>query len=198
MDEKKFKTKQPTIGSLLWISEMRKGNSKLVADLYKQYKGDFVRWIRGKTDCSEELAVDVFQDSIVALYENIKKGKILAFDHSVKTYLFGIGKKVYLLHLRRLKQERFQTISLEDNRLNISQLNIKIPINDLDEKKSLLTLLLKMKEPCKSILYLFYYKEFKIKEIAENLKYKNENVVRAQKARCMTALRKAYSKKNIN
>ncbi len=197
MDEKQFKTKQPVIGSLLWISEMKKGNSKLVASLYKQYKGDFVRWIRNKTSCSEELAVDVFQDSILALYENIKKGKIVAFDYTVKTYLFGIGKKVYLLHLRRLKQERFQTVSLEDNGVDTNQLNIQIPVNNLSEKKSLLTLLLKMKDPCKSILYMFYYKEFKIKEIAEELKYKNENVVRVQKARCMTALRKAYSKKSI-
>ena len=188
----------PSIGSTAWVAEMRKGNSKLVGELYKVYKKEFVQWIRNQTNCNEDFAVDVFQDSVVALYENIKKGKIVVFDRSVKHYLFGIGKKVYYMHFRKHKKEQLETVSLESNGIDLDRLNVNIPVGELDGKNAMLTLLLKMKEPCKSILYLFYYKELKIKEISENLKYKSENVVRVQKARCMTALRKAYDTKKDN
>lgn len=184
------------IGSAKWLAEMKKGNSKLVAELYRRYKQEFVIWIQHKTSCNQELAIDVFQDSVIALYENIKKGKITSFEQSVKHYLFGIGKKVYYMHLRKNKQEYLQTVSLEDNEKYLYQLDVKTPPGDKEEKTAMLSLLLKMKDPCKSILYLYYYKEYKIKEVAEQLKYKSENVVRVQKARCMTALRKAYAKQN--
>lgn len=184
------------IGSSLWIAEMKKGNSKLVADLYRRYKEDFVMWIQQQTSCSQEMAVDVFQDSVIALYENIKKGKITVFDKSVKGYLFGIGKKVYYMHVRKNKKEIIKTVPLEGNGISLDRLNIETAPNEIDNKNSMLTLLTKMKNPCKSILYLYYYKEMRIKEVAEKLKYKNENVVRVQKARCMTALRKAYNKQN--
>ena len=182
------------IGSPKWIAEMQKGNSKLVAELYKRYKVDFVKWIQNQTNCSEDFAVDVFQDSVIALYENIKKGKITSFDYGVGKYLFGIGKKVYYLHLRTTKQKQMKTVSIEENESVTADLSVQIAPKSIDDKNPMLKLLLKMKEPCKSILYLYYYKEYKTAEIASELKYKNENVVRVQKARCMSALRKAYHK----
>ncbi len=193
MTEEKF-----SIGSPHWLAEMQKGNSKLVADLYKRYKKDFVRWIQNQTSCSNDFAVDVFQDSVLALYENIKKGKITAFEHGVGKYLFGIGKKVYFMHVRKKKQQKMQMISIEGKEHYLENLSIQIPLNKLDGANPMLKLLLKMKEPCKSILYLYYYREYKAAEIADELKYKSENVVRVQKARCMSALRKMYHKTTSN
>ncbi|MEZ4885113.1 MAG: sigma-70 family RNA polymerase sigma factor [Chitinophagales bacterium] len=182
------------VGSVAWIAEIKKGNSQLIQDLYKTYKKEFVVWIQGQTNCSEDFSVDVFQDSVVALYENIKKGKIVAFNKSVKHYLFGIGRKVYYMHLRKYKMELAKTVSFEENGLDLDTLKVEVVPNEFDEKNTMLSLLLKMKEPCKSILYLYYYKEMRINEVAERLKYKNENVVRVQKGRCMNALRKVYNK----
>lgn len=196
MGKNKIDVNNIPLGSAMWISEMKKGNSKLIADLYRRYKSDFVMWLQYQTSCDKDFAVDVFQDSIVALYENIKKEKITVIEQSVKDYLFGIGKKMYYLHLRNNQIQHLKTVSLEDNKLNLSDMEIKSVPNQKDEKNNMLTLLLKMKDPCKSILYLYYYKEMKIKEVATRLKYKSENVVRVQKARCMSALRKAYYKYN--
>ena len=44
-------------------------------------------------------------------------------------------------------------------------------------------------EPCKSILELFYFRGFSMEAIAERLQYKNENVVKTQKLRCLTSLK---------
>lgn len=187
-----------SIGSPHWLVEIRKGNSKLVADLYRRYKKDFVRWIQSQTSCSNDFAVDVFQDSVLALYENIKKGKITTFEHGVGKYLFGIGKKVYYMHVRKKEQKKVQMISIEEKEHYLENLSIQIPLSNLEDVNPMLKLLLKMKEPCKSILYLYYYREYRTAEIADELKYKNENVVRVQKARCMSALRKIYHKKTSN
>ncbi len=195
MNKNRPKVSHISIGSAIWMAEMKKGNSKLVADLYRQYKEEFIIWIRHQTSCSKDVAVDVFQDSVIALYENIKKGKLTVFEQSVKQYLFGIGKKVYYMHLRKRQQKHLYTVPLDDNNIDINHLEVKTAPNEGDEKNVMLSLLLKMKDPCKSILFLYYYKSLRIKEISEKLKYKSENVVRVQKTRCMRALKKAYDRR---
>lgn len=48
----------------------------------------------------------------------------------------------------------------------------------------------KFAEPCKSIVRLFYFNAYSMNEIADELKYKNEDVVKSQKTRCMKELKR--------
>jgi RNA polymerase sigma-70 factor (ECF subfamily) len=42
---------------------------------------------------------------------------------------------------------------------------------------------------CKEIITMFYYQKCSIMDIVERLDYKNENVVKAHKSRCMKRLK---------
>lgn len=52
-----------------------------------------------------------------------------------------------------------------------------------------------MKDPCYTILYLFYYRKLKLSLITKRLNYRNPTVTSIQKGRCIKSLRKAVVKK---
>lgn len=172
-----------------WLEAVKKGDSKALELLYRAYRTEFVGWLCAKTNANQEMALDMFQESVLILYKNAKSGRLDTISSSIKTYLFAVGKRNYLY---RNRQHKVKAADLELEDLPIEQL-IVFPKegNPMTDRQQLVaTLLPKMRPTCRNILYLFYYQNQRLKEIAENLNYKNTNVVKVMKVRCMEALRK--------
>ncbi len=96
--------------------------------------------------------------------------------------------------LNKLKyNQRFKDHPDEFDRLiNETHFENDIIVN---EKNQFVTAHLeKLGEPCHSILKLFYYDSFSMESIAVKLDYKNTDVVKSQKLRCIKELRKALVK----
>ncbi len=171
-----------------WLELVKQGNSSALEKLYRTYRKDFVKWLCYKTSCNRELALDIFQESVLALYKNAKSGRLTEFQNTIKVYLFSIGKKIYLDQNRRKK---IKTNSLETNEALLEDLLV-VPQheNDLNERQQLVSKLLKKMRPaCKKMLHLFYYRGFDMKEIAAEFNYKSANVTKVMKGRCMETLR---------
>ena len=159
--------------------------------LYSQYKHQFLTWAMRKYKLDSDDGSDIFQDAVIAFYENIKSGKIEQLNYTVKTYLFAIAKNLLLNKLKY--NQRFTDQSDEfDHVINENDLEREIIV---DEKRQLVMGQLKrMGEPCHSILKLFYYDAFSMEAIANRLNYKNQDVVKSQKLRCIKELRKILRK----
>lgn len=177
-----------------WLKRLQSGEEQMLKVLYKHFRNDFVRWVQSKTSCSETEALDIFQDSIVALYHNVQKGTLVNFEKSIRAYLFTIGKYIY--YRKSNKKKQIQITSFEDASREVNNLVATPDVSSLknEQQKLILVLLKKMKEPCKSILELFYYQNYSLKEIAAQLNYGSANVVKVQKVRCMNRLRAAAEK----
>lgn len=173
-----------------WLKGFKSGNKQEVNVLYDSYRPVFVKWLIGRYECMEEEAIDVFQDSIIVLYKNAQLGKLEGLKSSLQTYLFAIGKNIYLNRLRAKKKLVSDEIllSMKTNEGSIDQ---KLQLND--RKKLIAQLLTKMKDPCKSILYLFYYRRYSIEAIQKTMKYNTPDVVKTQKNRCIKGLEKRIS-----
>nr|MBP9791004.1 hypothetical protein [Bacteroidia bacterium] len=100
------------------IEEILNGRQEPLQEIYCNHRNEFLNWAIFHYSCSEEEAKDVFQDSIVAFYENIVGGKLRHLTCDVKTYIFGVGK----FKLLTLLKKNGRTITL----------NEEILINDLD------------------------------------------------------------------
>ncbi|MGB0931642.1 MAG: RNA polymerase sigma factor [Chitinophagales bacterium] len=171
----------------IWLKEFKAGKKQAVNVLYDEYRPVFVKWMAQQYRCREEEAVDVFQDSIIALYKNAQRGKLDALKSSLQTYLFAIGKNVHLNRLRRQK-ELVSEDALSSMETQDEGVERKLQMND--RKKLIAQLLNKMKDPCKSILYLFYYHRYSIEAIQKTMKYNTMDVVKTQKRRCIKGLEK--------
>jgi RNA polymerase sigma factor (sigma-70 family) len=168
------------------IEEIKNGNKKELAGIYKAYRNEFVSWATGHFQCTREEARDIYQASIITFYDNIMRERLQQLNGSVKTYLFAIGK-YKILELRRA-DKKFG--------LNVDVQNIDVadePDEEIQWKERNIELvrqcLEKLGEPCRTMLELYYYHETGLEALAEMMHYKNSDTVKNLKSRCLMRLR---------
>lgn len=171
------------------IEQIQSGDQKGIERIYTQFKTEFLVY-SSRFSVSDEDALDIYQDSIIALYENILSGKLTSLTSSLKTYLFAIGKyKIY------------------------NSLKVKVVIEDIDDYEFLLEeesddeFLLREENvkklqqayqtlggKCQKVVKLFYYENLTIEEIKDRLGYASKDVVKSQKSRCIKQIRELLLK----
>ena len=156
--------------------------------LYNQYRAEFLNFGR-RYNLDQDTLSDVYQEAFLALRKRAVQGKLDAIDSSMKTYLFGIGKFKIYDEIKIKKRE----VPYENQLHLVGDEVPEIEIANepqLTEKQVLMRKYLKqLGEKCRQVLTMFYYRGLNIKEIAEEAGYGNENVVKAQKSRCLKTLR---------
>jgi RNA polymerase sigma factor (sigma-70 family) len=175
------------------IQEIRNGNEQLLTGVYRTYRDEFIRWANRHYQCQEEIAKDIYQVSIVIFYENIMSGKLTELKSSVKTYLFAIGKnKILEQHVAQKKQEKVQENFIYEPIEHI-------PAEDREEIfLGLEKALSELGEPCRTLLELYYYKNYSIDQIAGALGYKGNDSAKTQKYKCLNRLKKILAEQNFS
>lgn len=163
---------------------LKKQDEKVIQDIYNEYRLGFILYAnRYKID--KEQILDVYQDAVIALYENAQKGHLDNLTSSIKTYLFSIGKYMIFNILKKQKQdvnfENIENINLEWNDYNSEKSDTKI--------RDLQNALNQLGDKCQEILKLFYYEEKPLDVITEDMQYDNKNVAKSQKSRCLKQLK---------
>src|SRR5690606_8476310 len=174
------------------ISLLKRDDEKTIHKLYTAYKPGFYMFAN-KYPIAKETVLDIYQDAIVALCENAKKGKLDTLKSSLKTYFFAIGKYMIYAHLKKDNQ----TTVYE----NIDDIHFEWEVieEENDEQLYLLrTVFSELGDQCQQILKLFYYEEKKLDEITTLMNYENKDVAKSQKSRCLKALKELTNKKTRN
>ncbi len=181
------------------IKALKTGNQEAIGKFYLERKAAFINWAEKHFYCRHVEAIDVYQDTVITVYENIVSGKFQQqTDSSLTTYLFAVGKNIFLKKLHKEKKTKDRIIAEatwhagEDTKQKERRM-----IEDERKHDAITQAFAVMKEPCKSILKHFYYQGLTMKEIAAKLGYKSGQVVKSQKVRCLQAL-KAYALKNLD
>ena len=158
-------------------------------NIYILYKEEFFNFCK-RYKIADEDVLDIYQDAIIAFYENVQNGKLTELQSSLKTYIFSIGK--YSVYNFMKKDNK--TVSFEKE--HIENLDLSI-ISDRMESESKVALvqeaLKKIGERCRQVLILFYYHSYSIEALMHEMDYKNENVVRSHKSRCLKTLKEILS-----
>jgi len=166
------------------IEAIKAGSEKIIFQLYESYRNEFLNWAVRNHRVSEEEAKDIFQEALVALYRNVKTGKVYTLESSIKTYLFSIAKNVMLNDLKRkdIEAKVFESLTIEhDNSINNQ--------HEVDGLTNLIKqLYMAIGSPCKEILEMYYEREYDMESIALKVGYKNANVAKKKKYECMKAL----------
>ncbi len=178
----------PHISQNSLIEQIKSGDRKYLEQLYLEQGPVFVNWLKKHYQCSQEEAVETYQESILIFCQNIINGKLIQLNCTIQTYLFAIGKNVLLskrrkINLREVALSEEQEWIPDDTSLEVGM--------DLDEKQQrLLYVIGKLGKKCQFILKAFYLQEQPLKKIAQSLGYKSMDVVYTQKKRCVQQLRK--------
>ena len=159
------------------------GNEKALKSIYNNYKGEFISYFR-KYKINTEDILDIYQDSIIVVYQKFSKGNAELRNASLKTYLYGVAKhKMY----DYFNQKNYKTNEFEDLKIVDEEFEIK---KEPSLYEKLLAKHLKtISESCQQVLRLYYYRNLSIKEIVMKTDYKDENTVKSHKSRCLKRLK---------
>ncbi len=171
-----------------WIERIKSDPDKTLTILYKDLKNDTIQWIKKEFSLQSEDADEIFQTSIVLLYDNVVSGKLTLLTSHIKTYIFSIIKNK-IIQLNRAKN-RISSYNATEIMLGvIDEEYQEIAQEDLIKANSAL---IKLGEPCKSLLELSYYQQMKLDDITLLLGYKNNDTTKNLKYKCMKRLQKIF------
>lgn len=166
-------------------------NEAYTKGLYKRYKTKFVSWFMKQYRLNNQEALEVYHQAFLILYFQIKNEKLTSLNSTLETYLFGIGKKLML-----------RDQSGKKNFSELAEVDLVMANHYEEEKEELVhkkmqvrQILKQVAEPCKSILTMYYFREFSLESIATRLGYKNSGTVKKKKSLCLKHVREQLSAK---
>jgi DNA-directed RNA polymerase specialized sigma24 family protein len=176
------------------LLRIKNGDERFLRALYERVRPTFASWFQKTYSISRQQSVDLFQKAFSIFYFNTKDGKIVSLRSTIDTYLFGIGKVLMKEEYRRDSK----LTSLDDvPDISLADYSIFNPEKSEHEQDLLKKVMIALEEPCKSLLIFFYFNNYSLARIAEELGYKNEGVVKKKKCLCLKALRGRLIENNI-
>jgi RNA polymerase sigma factor (sigma-70 family) len=168
---------------------IRQGDHKAVKQLYRDafhYCASFVLKNQGNIEIAREL----FQESLFVL---IKKSRDPEFkiQHSIKAFLYTVIRNLWLKQLNQRNKGGLElTIDDPSNHVVLEEMDDFEENRAIEEKHLKLYKGIKLlKEDCRNIISLTFYKKMSDKEIAPQLGYSLE-FVRKKRRRCINQLKK--------
>lgn len=180
--------------SINWVEYIKAQEDKALEEVYNSYRTPFINWALKKGNCSKEDAIDLFQVSVVILYENVISGKIEKLDN-LKSYLFTIGRNKILEHYRSIKKNKHQSLESKNLLHSVFIQENEIDDSTVDEFELMHESILELGDPCGTLLQNFYFKKMDLKEIARHMNYKNSDTVKTKKFKCIQRLKIIFAKK---
>ncbi|CAM3905027.1 MULTISPECIES: RNA polymerase sigma factor [Flavobacterium] len=172
------------------VERIKQNDTATIKKIYLENKLSFFK-LANRYSIPNEVALDIYQDSIVALVENARKNSIDDLKSSINTYFIGIGKFMIFNYLKAKKTVDLsefentavtESFSIDDEALNEREVALKKAYEQLGEQ-------------CQKILSLFYFENKKLEEIQTILNYENKDVLKSQKSRCISHLKKSLNPK---
>ena len=173
------------------IARLQEDDKSALATVYTAYREAFVAYAR-QYELEEADCLDIYQDAIIAVYQNLVTKKITLQNSTLKTYLFGIGKYKILDRLKANKQLFALKNTAHDYEI-VEEKTMELTL----EQQQLATYFGHLGKRCQAILKMYYYQNWSIKEIVQWSHYKDENTVKSHKSRCLKQL-KSIIKENTN
>ncbi|MBE6288069.1 MAG: sigma-70 family RNA polymerase sigma factor [Mediterranea massiliensis] len=137
---------------------------------------------------------EIYDDAIMAFYSNIKEGKLTELTCSIQTYINRIGtyKTLDFLKKHQLNFERIPDVETIDYCERTNEYWMTEGDSQEEERKNIIySLIERLVEPCKKILFSFYYDHFSMEMIAQSMGFATPDVAKTQKSRCMAKVKKA-------
>ncbi|PHS63304.1 MAG: hypothetical protein COB12_09780 [Flavobacterium sp.] len=174
---------------------MIKGNShkreKALRIIYQINKEKVCSYIRSNSGREEE-AKDVFQETIIAFYENVLNDKFKG-DSTISTYLYSIARFKWL---NQIKKNNIRM--LHDTETVNTENFYKSPLATIidDEKKAhIIEVFGSVGNQCKRLLIDSIYHNKSMKEIVEQGDYSSEQIARNKKYKCLKKLKELIAEK---
>jgi len=138
---------------------------------------------------NEEDAKDIYQESIIILYNKVKAGDF-ELTSKLKTYIYSVCRRIWLKKLNQRSNKECELKDIHDflpveNDLELHEMR-DLQFSKMEES------LLMLGEPCRTIIQDFYMQGRSMQEICDKFGYTNPENAKTQKYKCLQRLKKLF------
>lgn len=164
------------------------GSKETLDQLYKSYFPMVLQLIL-MNNGDEDDAKDIFQESVIVLYNKVKTGNF-ELSSKLKTFIYSVARRLWL---KRLSQQSRKSGSIRDFE-DILPVEHDLEQHELKEKQFGIMehSLGLLGEPCKTIIEDFYLNNCSMQDICEKFGYTNSDNAKTQKYKCLQRLKKLF------
>lgn len=180
---------KPTYTDLEFIEGLRHNQDVVLRALYKKYYNLVLKYVVNNSGTSEA-AADIYQETIIVLYENVQKPGF-ELNCQLQTFIFSIARRLWLKQLRnnghtlRFKEDE------EDEVVDVSE-EISDHLKKESDIEKMNACMEELGEPCKTLLKDFYVYKLSMEEISEKFGYTNADNAKTQKYKCLQRLKRNF------
>jgi RNA polymerase sigma factor (sigma-70 family) len=172
-----------------FLEGLRVGDNEVLEALYKKYYNIVLKLVVSNSGTSDE-ARDIYQESIIVLYENARKpGFIL--NCQLQTYIYSVARRLWL---KQLKKNSGTYLIREEDESVLADVSgdVEHHVKRESEYEKVEKGLESLGEPCATLIRDFYVKKLSMDDIAEKFGYTNADNAKNQKYKCLQRLKKHF------
>ncbi len=153
-----------------------------ITGMFEAYRNPFIAFFSKQFPLEKAEIEDIYQESFIVLYQDIRKGKLDGLSASLKTYLFRVGINKTLNYIRDTKKY----VDLSE----ISDMGESEETEVREKQKEIVRrLVLEMGDPCSKVLGMALWLKKSMEEIARAMNYKTSQVAKNKKHACLKSLK---------
>ncbi len=179
---------KPENNERLLLEGLAVNDKKAVEAIYRD-NYNMVQSLVINNNGSADDAKDVFQETMIVLYENVRSGTF-ELNCQIKTYVYSVARRLWLKRLQQLSRYSPPVESLEQ------VVPVEDEIEEHEKRNSEFEMMDKaissLGEPCKSLLEAYYLQKQNMQVIAANFGYTNADNAKNQKYKCLMRLKKIF------
>lgn len=174
-----------------FIDGLKSGDDLLLSVLYKKYFGLVLKHVINNSGTEEE-AQDIYQETIIVLYNNARKPGF-ELSCALQTYIYSISRRLWLKQLNKKSNVyKLSDSADEDGTL----VDVSTEVNEHKEKEEqygkMFESLGQLGEPCKTLIEDFYIQRLSMEDISDKFGYTNADNAKNQKYKCLQRLKRLF------
>ena len=172
-----------------YLQGLSAGDNEILSLLYKKYYNLVLKLVVNNSGSSDD-ARDVYQETIIVLYENVRKPGF-ELNCQLQTYIYSVAKRLWLKQLRKNGQT---FLMKEDEEGELTDVSSDVEDHFEKEKKydKIKGALENLGEPCATLIRDFYISKMSMDLIAEKFGYTNADNAKNQKYKCLQRLKRNF------
>lgn len=172
-----------------FIEGLKHGDDSVLKALYKKYYNLVLKLVVSNNG-SSEAAQDVYQETIIILFEKCKDPDF-QLNCQLQTYVYSVARNIWLKQLKK----HGNTSSLKEYHHDVyedAELDIKGHLKKEESIDKVYRSLDELGEPCATLIKDFYIRKMNMDEISEKFGYTNSDTAKNQKYKCLQRLKRLY------
>lgn len=175
-------------------------DEELLGQFFEKERSKLLAVLRNRLSISTEDAEDIYQDACIALFDNIKKGRLKTLTCSLSTYFTQICLNMgYNFVNRGHSMTSFDQLldNTQYDEYGLAQLEAVLGLGDglsSEQTAMMRDIVQDLPHPCEDILWAYYGDDLSMKEIADVIGFNGADSVKSKKSQCMSKLKERFTR----